>query len=240
MIDNIGLEGFLLINKPYGITSHQVINKIRKKLFLKKIGHTGTLDPLAEGLLLIMIGKTYTKMSQKFLTLDKDYEATILLGVETSTYDAQGSINNVKKVNNFSKEEIECAMNDFKGIQSQTPPIFSAKKYNGKPLYFFARKGLEVNINPNVVNVYEFKLLSMELPYLKVYLKCSKGCYVRSIAHDLGKKIGCGAHITSLTRTKIGKISIENSIDLDFFNQLSIDNIKKNIKENIKLIDSIE
>lgn len=241
MINNENLEGFILINKPYGITSHEVINKIRKKLFLKKIGHTGTLDPLAEGLLLIMIGRKYTKMSEEFLTLNKDYESTILLGVETNTYDAQGSIQSIKKVINFSKEEIESAINSFKGIQSQIPPIFSAKKYKGKPLYFFARKGINININitPSIVNVYDFKLLSMDLPYLKIYLRCSKGCYVRSIVNDLGIKLGCGAHITSLTRTKIGNITIENAIDLDDFNKFSIEKIKKHIKSIDQIKKSI-
>lgn len=206
--------GCLNIYKPAGLTSHDVVAVLRRKTKIKQIGHTGTLDPFAEGVLPICIGKA-TRLIE-FLPDDKEYLATIQFGASTTTYDIEGEKTFIsdKKVN---KSEITEALHAFEGEISQLPPIYSAIKVKGKKLYEYARKGEEVEIEPRKVSIenIELKTLDETLQQAQVLIKCSKGTYIRSIANDLGQNLGCGGHLIKLIRTQAGKFRIENSVQLD-------------------------
>ena len=202
-------EGILLVDKPSGITSHDIVDRLRRKLKMKKIGHAGTLDPLATGLMIMLIGKA-TKVSQFLISLDKAYEGTFKLGVETDSQDSDGEVVETKDLpENLSEEIIGDAMKEFLGDQYQTPPMFSAKKINGVPLYKMARKGKTVEREPRVIRINELSLHGWDSPEGRFFMDCSKGTYVRTVFHDLGQKLDCGGHLTSLRRTKINDFSIE-------------------------------
>ncbi len=202
-------EGILLVDKPSGITSHDIVDRLRRKLKMKKIGHAGTLDPLATGLMIMLIGKA-TKVSQFLISLDKAYEGTFKLGVETDSQHSDGEVVKTKDLpENLSEEIIGEAMKEFLGDQYQTPPMFSAKKINGVPLYKMARKGKTVEREPRVIRINELSLQGWDSPEGRFFMDCSKGTYVRTVFHDLGQKLDCGGHLTSLRRTKINDFSIE-------------------------------
>ena len=208
-------EGILLVDKPSGITSHDIVDRLRRKLKMKKIGHAGTLDPLATGLMIMLIGKA-TKVSQFLISLDKAYEGTFKLGVETDSQDSDGEVVETKDLpENLSEEIIGDAMKEFLGDQYQTPPMFSAKKINGVPLYKMARKGKTVEREPRVIRINELSLQRWDSPEGRFFMDCSKGTYVRTVFHDLGQKLHCGGHLTSLRRTKINDFSIEGVPTLD-------------------------
>ena len=197
------------MDKPSGITSHDIVDRLRRKLKMKKIGHAGTLDPLATGLMIMLIGKA-TKVSQFLISLDKAYEGTFKLGVETDSQDSDGEVVETKDLpENLSEEIIGEAMKEFLGDQYQTPPMFSAKKINGVPLYKMARKGKTVEREPRVIRINELSLQGWDSPEGRFFMDCSKGTYVRTVFHDLGQKLDCGGHLTSLRRTKINDFSIE-------------------------------
>lgn len=208
------LFGFLNIYKPVGMTSHDVVAVLRRVTKIKQIGHTGTLDPFAEGVLPVCIGKA-TRLIE-YLQDDKEYLATIQFGASTNTFDLDGekTFTSDKKV---KKEEIIEALKSFEGEISQLPPIFSAIKVKGKKLYEYARKGEEVEIQPRKVIIENIELNSFdeELQQAQVLIKCSKGTYIRSIANDLGEKLGCGGYLVKLVRTQAGNFRVENSIQLD-------------------------
>ena len=202
-------EGILLVDKPSGITSHDIVDRLRRKLKMKKIGHAGTLDPLATGLMIMLIGKA-TKVSQFLISLDKAYEGTFKLGVETDSQDSDGEVVETKDLpENLSEETIGNAMKEFLGDQYQTPPMFSTKKINGIPLYKMARKGKTVEREPRVIRINELSLQGWDSPEGRFFMDCSKGTYVRTVFHDLGQKLDCGGHLNSLRRTKINDFSIE-------------------------------
>lgn len=214
-IQESGFEGILLVDKPSGITSHNIVDRLRKKLNMKKIGHAGTLDPLATGLMILLIGKA-TKVSQFLINLDKAYEGIFKLGEETDSQDSDGEVVNKKGLpENLSAEMIEDVMKEFLGDQYQTPPMFSAKKINGVPLYKMARKGKTVDREPRVIRINELSLRGWNSPEGQFYMDCSKGTYVRTVFHDLGQKLGCGGHLTSLRRTKINDFTIEGVPSLE-------------------------
>ena len=214
-IQESGFEGILLVDKPSGITSHNIVDRLRKKLNMKKIGHAGTLDPLATGLMIMLIGKA-TKVSQFLISLDKAYEGIFKLGEETDSQDSDGQVVNKKGLpENLSAEMIEDVMKEFLGDQYQTPPMFSAKKINGVPLYKMARKGKTVDREPRVIRINELSLRGWNSPEGQFYMECSKGTYVRTVFHDLGQKLGCGGHLTSLRRTKINDFTIEGVPSLE-------------------------
>jgi tRNA pseudouridine55 synthase len=206
--------GFILINKPSGITSHDVVLKLRKITKIKKIGHAGTLDPLAKGLLILAIGREFTKKLSLFQKKDKEYLATIKLGGESDTFDREGKIIFKKKVKIPSEEEIKKVLESFLGEIEQIPPIFSAKKIKGKKLYQLARRGIKVSPKPQRVKIYQIKLLDYKFPLLKIKISCSAGTYIRSLGADLGKKLGCGGYLESLVRTKIGELSLRRAVSL--------------------------
>jgi tRNA pseudouridine55 synthase len=213
MNENNEFEGVLLVDKPSGMTSHDVVDRVRRVLRMKRIGHAGTLDPMATGLLIILVGKA-TKLSQHLMSLDKVYEGTITLGKTTNTHDAEGEIVATRPVPQLSEQALREAMATFVGDQYQTPPMFSAKKLDGVPLYKLARKGKEVEREPRFIRVSAFELLRFGLPDFDIRLRCSKGTYVRTIAHELGEKIGCGAHLSRLRRTASDKFSVDQAVPL--------------------------
>jgi tRNA pseudouridine55 synthase len=209
-----GEGGFILINKPAGITSHDVVDKLREITKIKKIGHAGTLDPFATGLLILGIGREFTKKLSIFQKKDKEYIATLKLGAESDTFDKEGKIVEKKVEKIPERKEIEEVLKSFFGEIEQIPPAFSAKKIKGKKLYELARRGIKVKPKPQKVKIYEISILEYKFPYLKIKVKCSSGTYIRSLANDIGKKLGCGAYVEDLIRTKIGKFSIENAVEL--------------------------
>jgi len=210
--------GFILINKPSGITSHDVVDKLREITGVRKIGHAGTLDPFATGLLILAIGKEFTKKLSIFQKKDKEYIATLRLGAESDTFDRDGKIVERKVEKIPEKEEVEEILKIFLGEIEQIPPAFSAKKIKGKKLYELARKGIKVQPKLQKVKIHEISILEYNFPYLKIKVKCSSGTYIRSLANDIGKKLGCGAYLEELVRTKIGKFSLEEAVELSKLN----------------------
>lgn len=208
------LFGFLNIYKPVGMTSHDVVAALRRVTKIKQIGHTGTLDPFAEGVLPICVGKA-TRLIE-YLQDDKEYLATVQFGASTNTFDLDGEKTSVsgKKV---TKSEVEEALKAFSGEISQLPPIFSAIKVKGKKLYEYARKGEEVEIHPRkvVIENIELKVFDEENQQAQILIKCSKGTYIRSIANDLGQNLGCGGYLVKLIRTQAGSFRVEDSFQLD-------------------------
>ncbi|EQI66700.1 tRNA pseudouridine(55) synthase [Clostridioides difficile Y307] len=202
--------------KPTGMTSHDVVSRVRKILNIKKVGHTGTLDPDASGVLPICIGKA-TKVCEVILNKDKSYICELTLGISTDTYDASGEI--LKKVDDFkfSNEDIERAFDTQRGEINQLPPIYSALKVNGKRMCDLVRSGRqsEITLKTRRVNIKDIKILSIKGNKVMFYVECSKGTYVRSICHDIGEYLGCGAHMSFLNRTSSGKFDLDNSITLE-------------------------
>lgn len=218
--------GFLNVYKPQGKTSHDVVAVLRRVTKIKQIGHTGTLDPFAEGVLPVCIGKA-TRLIE-YLVDDKAYVGTIQLGKSTTTYDVEGEVVNSSD-RKVSLEEIEAILPKFRGEIEQIPPIYSAIKVNGKKLYEYARKGEEVEIKPREVNIYKLEIVNFnqEKQTVDLHIECSKGTYIRSIAHDIGEALGCYGHLIKLVRIKAGKFEINKSIKLD---ELQTDEqVKKNL-----------
>lgn len=216
----------LLIDKPLGWSSFQAVNKlkwaIRKKFELKKIkiGHAGTLDPLATGLLLICTGK-FTKTINELQGQAKEYTGTITLGGTTPSYDLETEIDAVFQTNHITKENILKTTEQFIGEIEQTPPIFSALKKDGKRLYEYARDGIKVEIKKRKVTITEFEIVTVQMPEIKFRVVCSKGTYIRSLAHDFGKALNSGAHLSALRRTKIGEHNVDNAVaPLEFESEL--------------------
>jgi tRNA pseudouridine55 synthase len=208
-------SGYLLVNKPGGLTSHDVIDFLRKITQIKKIGHAGTLDPLAEGLLFVAIGRQATKNINNFVLLDKEYEACLMLGQETDTYDAEGVV--VKKYQGevIMKKKIKMALNKFIGEQKQIPPMYSAKKIKGRKLYEIARENKVIDRESSLINIEKIKLKKYNWPNLYLKIKCSSGTYIRSLAYDIGLELACGAYLKALKRTRVGKFKLKNAYSLE-------------------------
>ena len=202
------IDGILLLDKPVGISSNHALQKIKHLFQAKKAGHTGTLDVLASGMLIICFGKT-CKLSSEFLNMDKTYLVTAKLGVKTTTCDAEGEILETKPTDQITKELIEETLQKFRGEISQIPSMYSALKHKGTPLYKLARQGIEVKREPRKVNIYELTLLDWSQDSLKLEVRCSKGTYVRNLVDDIGEALGCGAYVTELRRLSIGKFQAE-------------------------------
>lgn len=211
--------GFIFLDKPAGITSHDVVSFLRRIMGIKKIGHAGTLDPFATGLLILGIGREATKRLDKFLKQDKEYEAVLRLGAATDSYDCDGKIVSDYKREKISLPKIRNTIKGFVGRQNQIPPMFSAKKVDGKKLYELARQGKEIERRPSRVEIYDIKILKYGWPELKLRIKCSSGTYIRSLANDIGLKLGCGAYLSALRRTAIGKISVKKAVKKDKISQ---------------------
>ncbi len=196
------------------MTSHDVIDELRRILATKRIGHTGTLDPGADGVLLICINQA-TKVAQFLTELDKEYQAVIKLGVTTDTYDRAGRVIKAEENLNISIDEIKKVVLSFTGRIQQTPPLYSAIKYNGKRLYQYARAHKKVEAKRREVEIKELEILNIDIPWVHLKIACSKGTYIRSLAFDIGEKLGCGAHLFSLRRTRIGSFRWEDSLGLE-------------------------
>jgi tRNA pseudouridine55 synthase len=208
------LEGILLVDKPKEHTSHDVVARLRGKLKMKRIGHAGTLDPMATGLLVMLIGKA-TKASQYLTSLDKIYSGTIELGTVTNSQDADGEVMATAPVPKLTLEEMKAHMKTFLGDQYQMPPMHSAVKVDGVPLYKLAHKGKTIEREPRFIHVHKFELTGFESPCVHFRLHCSKGTYVRTIAHDLGERIGCGAHLCKLVRDASHDLRLEDALPLE-------------------------
>lgn len=204
-------NGVLLIDKEPGMTSHDVVAIARKRLGIKKIGHCGTLDPMATGLLILVVGRA-TKIQDLLMSEDKEYEGTITLGVTTDTQDREGQVLQERPVQGIGEEDVKKAFDHFKGEFYQIPPMVSAIKKDGVPLYKLARQGKTVEREPRLVNVYTHRLLRIDLPEIDFRVLCSKGFYVRTYAHDIGEMLGCGAHLSNLRRTRSGRFDLSRSV----------------------------
>lgn len=222
------LDGVLLVDKPRDHTSHDVIARLRGKLRMRKIGHAGTLDPMATGLLVVLVGKA-TRVSQYIISLDKEYEGTIELGKTTDSQDADGQVMETRPVPALTEAEIRTAMQGFLGDQYQTPPMFSAIKIDGVPLYKRARRGEDVEREPRFIRVMSWDLLRFESPRIDFRLRCTKGTYVRTLANDLGNKLGCGAHLCALRRTATDKLNVSQALTMEEIERLSIPEIEKRL-----------
>lgn len=204
-------EGILLVDKPKGKTSFSLVAVLRKKTGIEKIGHAGTLDPFATGVMVMLVGKKFTRLSDQFLCQEKEYTCRVHLGVSTDSYDSEG-VETARSEKVPTLAEIEHALTLFQGTLFQTPPMFSAKKIKGKKLYELARKGIEVERLPVSVTM-RVSLQAYTYPFLDLHVTCSKGTYVRSIAHDLGQHLGCGGHLTELRRLRSGTFHIKDCIN---------------------------
>ncbi len=214
MIEFTPFDGVLLVDKPAAWTSHDVVAKVRAHFGFKKVGHCGTLDPMATGLLVLVLGRA-TRLSEKLTSDDKAYEGTILLGVTTNTEDADGEVIETKPVPPLTEADLLAVFQKFKGDIYQTPPMVSAIKHQGSPLYKLARKGIEVEREPRLVHIYDLRILGTELPRINFRLDCSKGTYVRTLAADIGRQLGCGAHLSGLRRTAAGSFKLEQAHTLE-------------------------
>ncbi len=212
-------NGVLVIDKPEGLSSTQVVEKIKKLLRIRKAGHGGTLDPFATGVLPVCLGRA-TKIAQFILAGDKEYEGAFELGLETDTYDITGEVVARHAVpQDLTLEELQRVFDEFVGVIEQAPPAFSAAKLHGRPLYKYAREGLKVEKPPKKVEILEFEALSYEPPRVKFRIYCGKGTYLRSLIHEVGRKLGCGATLVELRRLRKGPFSIEEAITLEKLEQ---------------------
>lgn len=211
-------EGILVIDKPDGVTSHDVVARVRKRFNMKKVGHAGTLDPLATGVLVILLGKA-TKLSNKFTAFDKAYKATMVLGTMTTTADMQGEVVENRSFDDVTPEQIEQAAERYRGPIDQIPPMYSAVKHKGRKLYELARKGIEVEREPRRVNIHKLYIERIALPEVKFYVECSKGTYIRQLAADIGDTLGCGACISQIQRTRVGRFALEDAVTLEDMNE---------------------
>lgn len=207
------VSGVLVIDKPVGMTSHDVVQIVRKGTGIRRAGHTGTLDPRASGVLVVLIGPA-VRLSEYISASDKRYQATIRLGASTETYDGEGRITQSNSDVQVTEEEFENALDSFIGQIEQVPPPYSAVKVKGRKAYELSRKGEEVELEPRQINVYSLEMLEWAPPEAVVDVYCSSGTYVRSLAHDLGQKLGSGAHLVGLRRTKSGRFTLRDSVPL--------------------------
>jgi len=213
------MDGILVVDKPQGWTSHDVVDFIRTRFGLKKVGHAGTLDPMATGVLVVLIGRL-TKSSSLFSADDKEYEGALTLGAESDTGDADGKITRSGKPSNFSRCEIEGVFNKFLGELEQRPPMYSAVKVKGRKLYECARRGIEVTVNPRKICIKNIEITDINLPEVSFKVTCSKGTYVRSLAVDIGKALGCGAYLSRLNRTRSGRFAMNSAITVEALKNL--------------------
>lgn len=207
-------DGILLIDKPAGVTSHDIVEIARKKLKIKKVGHSGTLDPVATGILVLLVGKD-TKLFSKFVYFDKEYEATLHLGVVTSTGDSQGRILSQRDPSSLGEDEIRGTFMQFIGERDQIPPMVSAIKYHGKRLYELARQGIEVNRKARRIRIYDLQISRLCLPEIDFYVKCTKGTYIRRLGEEIGEKLGVGGFISRIRRISLGPFHVREAIRIE-------------------------
>lgn len=206
----------LLVDKPLEWTSFDVIRKIRNTIKIKKVGHAGTLDPLATGLLIVCTGK-FTKKINEYMAQEKEYTGTITLGAVTPTYDLESEPENFKSLDRITEELIRKTTQQFTGEILQTPPIHSAIKQKGKPVYLLARKGIDVVLEPRKITIKEFEITNIKMPVISFRVVCTTGTYIRSLANDFGNALGCGGYLSKLRRTRIGNFLVEDAMSMEEF-----------------------
>ena len=234
MQDFTALDGALLVDKPSGPTSHDVVDAIRRKFGIKKVGHCGTLDPNATGLLIIVLGRG-TKLSERLMGDDKVYEGTIKFGETTDSYDSDGELTASLPVMPMTLDQLNEEAATFIGDLMQVPPMVSAIKKNGVPLYKLARQGIEVEREPRLIHIYNYRFTEYTEPLGKFRVACTKGTYIRSLAHDLGQKLGCGAHLTTLRRSASGKFDVADALPLETILELTTAELEKRVMPFLKL-----
>ena len=234
MQDFTALDGAILVDKPAGPTSHDVVDAIRRRFQIKKVGHCGTLDPNATGLLIIVLGRG-TKLSERLMGDDKVYEGTIKFGESTDSYDCDGELTGSLPIMPMTLDELNEEAAKFIGDQMQIPPMVSAIKKDGVPLYKLARKGIEVEREPRLIHIYNFRFTEYAEPLGQFRVACTKGTYVRSMAHDLGQTLGCGAHLTTLRRSASGRFDVKDALPLDAILKLSPVELEKRVLPFLKL-----
>ena len=222
------IDGVLLVDKASGMTSHDVVAISRRALDTRKIGHCGTLDPLATGLLILTVGRG-TKIQDLLMSEDKEYEGTMKLGLTTSSQDSDGEPLAELPVPGLTAEDVEAAFAKYRGDFYQMPPMVSAIKKDGVPLYKLARQGKDIEREPRFVHVYSSAVLALRLPEIDFRIVCSKGFYVRTFSHDIGESLGCGAHLSSLRRTKSGKFSVEGAVTVEELKSLSSEALRSRV-----------
>lgn len=214
-------DGVLLIDKPSAHTSHDVVARVRGILHMKRVGHAGTLDPMATGLLVLLLGKA-TKLSQYLMSVDKTYTGSVKLGQVTNTQDAEGDVLETRPVPELTEDAVRAALRGMVGDQYQTPPMFSAIKIKGVPLYKSARAGEEIEREPRFIRVKRFDLTRWAPPdTLDFSVDCTKGTYVRTLTHDLGQKLGCGAHLSALRRISSGALNVDRAVTLEALQKMT-------------------
>jgi tRNA pseudouridine55 synthase len=234
MQDFSALDGAILVDKPAGPTSHDVVDAIRRKFGIKKVGHCGTLDPNATGLLIIVLGRG-TKLSERLMGDDKVYEGTIKFGEATDSYDSDGELTASMPIMPMTLDQLNEEAATFIGDLMQIPPMVSAIKKGGVPLYKLARKGVEVEREPRLIHVYNFRFTEYTEPFGQFRVACTKGTYVRSLAHDLGQKLGCGAHLTTLRRSASGRFDVADALPLDTILKMTTAELEKRVMPFLKL-----
>ncbi len=226
------MDGILVVDKPQGYTSHDVVDLIRKRFGLKKVGHAGTLDPMATGVLVILIGK-YTKSSGSFLSADKEYDATLILGATSDTGDAWGNITPSKPIPGLAAPGIgiiEDVFKRFLGPIEQVPPAYSAVKFKGRKLYEFARKGIEIKLEPRKIIIKELKIYKINGQEVSFSTTCTKGTYIRQLCIDIGKELGCGAYLSKLRRTRSGNFTVKEAATLEELKGMDAETLRKRLK----------
>ena len=227
-------DGAILIDKPAGPTSHDVVDAIRRAFRFEKVGHCGTLDPNATGLLIIVLGRG-TKLSEKLMSDDKVYEGSIRFGETTDSFDADGQLVASLPVLPMTVDELNAATAGFQGDQMQMPPMVSAVKVKGVPLYKMARKGMEVERKARLIHVYNFRFSRYDEPVGYFRIACTKGTYVRALAHELGGKLGCGAHLATLRRVASGKFDVKDTATFEDVLKMSLGDLQKRVIPFLKL-----
>jgi tRNA pseudouridine55 synthase len=230
------LDGAVLIDKSAGPTSHDVVDIIRRRFDIKKAGHCGTLDPNATGLLVIVLGRA-TKLSDRFMATDKVYQGSVKLGETTDSYDSDGELVSSLPIPDVTLEELNEIAESFVGDQMQVPPMVSAVKRDGVPLYKLARKGIEVERKSRLIHIYRFRFSVYQEPFAQFEIACTKGTYVRSLAHELGQKLGCGAHLSALRRIQAGMFDVSGAIPLEQIKSKSTADFQQLVIPYLKLVE---
>lgn len=230
----LALDGILLVDKPQDWTSHDVVNFIRGRYRLAKVGHGGTLDPMATGLLVLLLGKC-TKLSDQVMTGMKTYTGTYTLGATTNTQDADGEVEETFPVpTGLDREALEQVAEAFRGDIEQIPPMVSAIKKDGKPLYKLAREGKVIERDPRPVTIFRYDLTRIDLPEIDVEIDCSKGTYIRTLAHDFGARLGCGAHLSALRRTRSGEFSVSDAVTIEDLRAWDLETFQQELERRME------
>ena len=229
---NNNIYGIILVNKFSGITSHDAVDIVRRRLGIRQVGHTGTLDPLAEGLLIMLVGK-YTRLFQKFVGFNKEYLGALKLGETTTTADSQGIILKKRSWDGINDDQIRRVFSTFLGNIEQMPPMVSAIRINGHRLYRLARRGIVVKRLPRRIKIYKLDILKINIPLVEFYVQCSRGTYVRTLAEDVGEELGCGAHITKIKRLAIGPFKLEEAVNVE---EVTCANLRKVTVSNNSIV----